>query len=108
MVPFSKNSWPNGLEFLFDVESFDYALSSSGSEGLVLSVIYHLDIPIMKNIGINIQPGQDVQIAITPTLISTNEGAKRRFIPVRRQCYFEDEITLSHFPVEDGYRFTKI
>ena len=57
MVPFSKNSWPNGLEFLFDVESFDYALSSSGSEGLVLSVIYHLDIPIMKNIGINIQPG---------------------------------------------------
>jgi len=39
------------------VESFDYALSSSGSEGLVLSVIYHLDIPIMKNIGINVQPG---------------------------------------------------
>ena len=58
MVPFSKNSWPNGLEFLFDVESFDYALSSSGSEGLVLSVIYHLDIPIMKNIGINVQPGE--------------------------------------------------
>ena len=58
MVPFSKNSWPNGLEFLFDVESYDYALSSSGSEGLVLSIIYHLDIPIMKNIGINVQPGE--------------------------------------------------
>ena len=58
MTPFSKNSWPNGLEFLFDAESYDYGLSSSGSEGLVLSIIYHLDIPIMKNIGINIQPGK--------------------------------------------------
>jgi len=52
--------------------------------------------------------GQDGQIAITPTLISTNEGARKRFIPVRRQCYFEDEISLSHFPVEDGYRFPLI
>ena len=52
--------------------------------------------------------GQDGQIAITPTLISTNEGARKRFTPVRRQCYFEDEISLSHFPVEDGYRFTLI
>jgi hypothetical protein len=24
---------------------------------------------------------------------------------VRRQCYFEDEISLFHFPVDDGYRF---
>ena len=108
VVPFAKNSLLNGLQLLVDVESFDYAVSSTGSEGVIISVLHQLDIPIMKNIGINIQPGQDVQIAITPTLISTNEGAKRRFIPVRRQCYFEDEITLSHFPVEDGYRFTKI
>lgn len=81
VVPFAKNSLPNGLQLLVDVESFDYAVSSTGSEGVIISVLHQLDIPIMKNIGINIQPGQDVQIAITPTLISTNEGAKRRFIP---------------------------
>jgi hypothetical protein len=72
--------------------------------GVVISLLHHLDIPIMKNIGINAQTGQDIQIAVTPTLIKTNAGAKRRFDPVRRQCYFEDEISLTHFPVEDSYR----
>ena len=43
-------------------------------------------------------------IAVTPTLISTNAGAKRRFPPVRRQCYFEEEIKLLHFPPDEGYR----
>jgi hypothetical protein len=51
------------------------------------------------------QPGQTVIIAITPTLITTNAGAKRRFDPVRRQCYFEDEIELIHFPPVEGYRY---
>ncbi len=96
------------MTLIIDVEAFDYAVSSTGSEGLILSILHQLDIPIMKNIGINVQPGQDIQIAVTPTLISTNKEAKRRFEPVRRQCYFEDEITLFHFPVEDGYRFIKI
>ena len=50
--------------------------------------------------------GSDYQIAVTPTLIRTKPGAKRRFSPVRRQCYFEDEIALKHFPVEDSYRFS--
>jgi hypothetical protein len=105
VVPFAKNSLPNGLQLLVDVEAFDYAVSTTGSEGLIVSILHQLDIPIMKNIGINIQPGQDGQIAITPTLISTNQGARKRFTPVRRQCYFEDEISLFHFPVEDGYRY---
>jgi hypothetical protein len=33
-----------------------------------------------------------VVIAITPTLTTTSSGARRRFEPVRRQCYFEEEI----------------
>jgi hypothetical protein len=50
------------------------------------------------------QPGQTVVIAITPTLTVTSSGAQRRFDPVRRQCYFEDEIELLHFPPIEGYR----
>ncbi len=57
MVPFAKNSLPNGLELLIDAESYDYAVSSTGSEGIIMSILYQLDIPIMKNIGINLQPG---------------------------------------------------
>jgi hypothetical protein len=57
MVPFAKNSMPNGLELLIDVESYDYAVSSTGSEGIIMSILYQLDIPIMKNTGINLEPG---------------------------------------------------
>ena len=92
------------MHLLIDVEAFDYSVSSTGSEGLILSILHQLDIPIMMNIGINIQPGQDIQIAVTPILITTSKESKRRFEPVRRQCYFEDEISLFHFPVDDGYR----
>ena len=49
--------------------------------------------------------GKAVTIAVTPTLINTNAGAKRRFPPVRRQCYFEEEIQLLHFPPDEGYRY---
>ncbi len=57
MQPFAKNSLPNGMHLLIDVEAFDYAVSTTGSEGLILSILHQLDIPIMKNIGINVQPG---------------------------------------------------
>jgi hypothetical protein len=62
MVPFAKNSLQNGVQLLIDVETFDYAVSSTASEGAVISILHQLDIPIMKNIGIIVQPGQDVQV----------------------------------------------
>jgi hypothetical protein len=58
-----------------------------------LNICYHITIL-----------GNDIQIAVTPTLTRTKKGAKRRFNPVRRQCYFEEELSLAHFPVEDSYR----
>ena len=57
MVPFAKNSLLNGLELLLDVESYDYAVSSTNGEGVIMSILYQLDIPIMKNSGFNLQPG---------------------------------------------------
>jgi hypothetical protein len=40
MVPFAKNSLTNGFELILDVESYDYAVSSTGSEGIVLSILH--------------------------------------------------------------------
>jgi hypothetical protein len=60
MVPFAKNSLLNGLELLVDVESYDYAVSSTVSEGIIMGILYQLDMPIMKNTGINIEPGSYV------------------------------------------------
>ena len=62
MVPFSKNSLTNGLEILIDIEAFDYAMSPTEGEGIVVSVLHQLDIPIMKNTGIHAQPGKAIQV----------------------------------------------
>jgi hypothetical protein len=42
MEPFSKNSLLNGLELLIDVESYDYAVSSTGSEGIIMAILYQV------------------------------------------------------------------
>ena len=43
--------------------------------GFKLAVVHHLDMPLMNQIGINIAPGTDVQVAIIPTIIDTDEEA---------------------------------
>ncbi len=58
----------------------------------------------MKQSGISVDPGQSLQVAVTPTLTTTTKAARRRFIPVDRTCYFEGEVLLKHFPAEEGYR----
>ena len=39
-----------------------------------------------------------LKVAITPTLISTSDNAKRRFSPEDRGCYFKDELPLLYLP----------
>ena len=52
MKPFAKNGLQNGFEILIDVETYDYTASKTDGEGIVVSILHHLDIPIMKNTGI--------------------------------------------------------
>lgn len=106
-VPSVSNGGNNGFQMLLDAESYDYASSPSGSEGFVIAMLHHLDIPIMKHTGIQIQTGQSVQVAVTPTLVDTTQPCKRRFSPKKRQCYFQDEIDLRHFPHSQGYRLVE-
>ena len=104
-LPYCKNGVNNGLQIMLDAETFDYASSLSGSEGFVLSVLHHLDIPIMKQTGINVEVGQSIKVAVTPKLTTTTAAARRRFSPEERMCYFEDEVSLRHFPPDDDYRY---
>lgn len=105
MVTFARNGVNNGFQLLLDAESYDYASTQLGSEGFTLGVLHQLDIPIMKNTGINIETGQASYIVVVPTLMNTTLGAKRRFTPIQRQCYFEDEISLKHFPARNSFRY---
>ena len=104
MVTYARNGLDNGFHLLLDAEVYDYGFSQSHSEGFVLSILHQLDVPIMKNYGISINTGQASQIIVMPELIDTALVAKRRFSPVERQCYFEDEIFLRHFPPEFSFR----
>jgi hypothetical protein len=104
MIPFSRNGLNNGFQLLLDAEVYDYASTKDGSEGFTVSVLHQLDIPIMKNTGINIETGQASHIVVQPTLMNTTAAAKRRFTPVQRQCYFENEIQLLHFPTDNSFR----
>ena len=104
---------------LFDIESFDYSYFNEGSEGLKLALVHHLDMPIMRQKGFHIAPGTENQIAITPTLISTSANAMARYsVPYLssaelvsrlnsdlRDCYGEDEISLTFLPRQDGFRY---
>lgn len=95
----------NGLEFVLDTEAYDYGRSDSGNEGFSINVGHLMDIPIMRQTSLNLVPGQALDIGVTPTLINTTDGAKRRFSPSQRLCYFEDEISLTHFPRDLSYRY---
>ena len=75
----SKTGKVNGFTMLFDIESFDYSYFNEGSEGLKVSIVHHLDMPIMGQKGFHLAPGTENQIAVTPTLTSTSANAMERW-----------------------------
>ena len=58
IVQGAKTGKDNGYTMLFDIESFDYSYYDEGSEGLKLALVHHLDMPIMRQKGFHIAPGQ--------------------------------------------------
>ena len=91
---------------LLDIESFDYGYHESGSEGLKVKLIHHLDMPIMKQTGFYLGPGTENQIAVSTSLMATSQNALERFVPKERDCYTESEISLKYLPRDFGYRYS--
>ena len=44
----------------------------------------------------DISPGFETQVAITPILFRTTKAAQTRFTPEERGCYFDQEINLTY------------
>lgn len=86
----------NGLSMWLDAETFDYTYHVNAGEGFKLAIMHHLDQPIMSIRELDISPGFESQVAVTPTLYETSEEARRRFLPSERGCYFEKELPLKY------------
>ena len=52
---------------------------------------------------LDVAPGFESQIAVTPVVYDTSDAARYRFSPEERGCYFEGELSLKYLP-EELYR----
>ena len=91
---------------LIDSGSFDFCNAKNyifhSSSGFKLAVVYNLDMPVMSQSGIPISPGNDVQIAVRPSITNISIDARERFKPNHRKCYMPDETDLSFLPYENN------
>ena len=74
------------------------------SEGFKLAIEHHLDQPLMSMNELDISPGFETQVAVTPTLFTTSNAAKNRFTPDQRGCYMDHELSLTYLP-NQVYRY---
>ena len=57
--------------------------------------------PLMSQSAIQVSPGTDVRIAISPTIITADKDRIERFDPINRTCYFENEFHFQYLPDDD-------
>ena len=72
---------------------------------LKISLIHHLDMPLIRHTSFNVAPGTENRIAVIPVTTYTTKNALARFNPEERDCYNDDEISLKYLPRRDGYRY---
>ena len=101
----AKPGQDNGYKIVFDIQSFEYSENYKITEGLKIALFHFLDKPIMKLSGFEILTGSMNQISVSTELISTSNGALKRFNPMDRECFSENEIYLKYLPREYGYRY---
>ena len=95
-----------GYELILDVEGFDYSGADVSYEGFQLVVGSFHEQAIVNQRAVQIAPGTENQIAITPSMSSITARALSRFDAAKRHCYTENEIGLSYFPQSKGYMYT--
>ena len=95
----------NGLVLLLDAQTFDYTMNRQASEGFKITVNHHLDQPLMSMTELDITPGFETQVAVTPVIYTTSNAARKRFTPDQRGCYFDHERPLTYLPSK-WYRYS--
>jgi hypothetical protein len=50
-----------------------------------------------------LSPGQEADVALSITEITTSQSAIERFTPTERDCYTHDEVNLKSLPLKKGH-----
>lgn len=96
-----------GVEVLIDVETYEYfSVHSSGSEGVLVLIQHYRDIPLMRKESFVLAPGNEADVGLSITEITTSQAAISRFVPRDRDCYVHDEVNLNTLPLKKGYRMS--
>ena len=93
--PLAKSGIEQGIEILLDAEVYD-AMNLIKSGGFRMGIAHPMDSELSQFHGINLDPGKEIEMSVSTHLIKTSRDI--RFNAEERNCYFDDEIELDHFP----------
>ena len=96
----------NGMMMMLDVESYDYVENDRGGLGFKLSVAHPLDMPIIEQSAVMIQPGLQTHLGVSVQLTRTSKTAIQRFSPTDRKCWNQSEISLKHLSYDQLYHYS--
>jgi hypothetical protein len=96
----------NGLIMLLDTESYDYVEKDRGGLGFKISVTHPLEMPIIEQSAIKVQPGTSTQLAVSATLIITSANAITPFTPNDQKCWTNSEIDFKFISYEELYHYS--
>ena len=97
--PFAKAGFDNGVNMLIDSESYDIAQFNEEDKvygHLVIGIAHPFDSELAQFHAIEVEPGMQIKMSVFTHQIKTSRNI--RFDPAERNCYFDDEIELDHFP----------
>lgn len=82
-----------GLSVMIDVESKHYLSSTRPFPGAEILIHDSQDFPTKSDVSTIAQPGQDVNLVITPSVMVSTPDIKNLALNLR-QCWFSDEMKL--------------
>ena len=100
--PMAKAGIKHGLHLVLDAEVYDVR-NTYFDEGFTIGIAHPFDSELSQFHGVDITPGMKIEMSVYTHIIETPRDI--RFDAVQRNCYFDEEIHLSHFP-EDWFRYS--
>merc|ERR1712106_646066 len=104
--PGARNGIKNGISFLIDVETYEYAFFPRSAKGFTIALSDSRDRPVVSQQGFYIQPGTETLVSMQVTGSIATPGAMTFFNPARRNCYNDEEFQPLYFNKSTGFRYT--